>query len=351
MGYQLGRFYLTADGNELPANTTLWYLRNSSRSTWNTCRQKWDWAYNEGLRSAGYEPPYLTFGTDGHTALELYYPPGVRRGVHPAETFVKVAEERIKALGGRSQSLRDNEEVVDYIDLGRDVFTRYVEHWKEADKRWKIVAPEMPFQTHVLRASDGRYLYTATGIIDGVIQDRSRKRNSVGAWDHKTTGSISTGYLELDEQASFYHTFAPAFLQHKGFIHEKERLSFFLFNFIRRAMGDYRPQDEHGRRLNKDGSVSKKQPPPFFERASTPRGESEALSVMERTYHQVVEMRRVQQGKMPVYKMPSKDCTWCQFKDLCVMEETDSDVDSLKKLTMTGWEPYAQHEIELGELR
>jgi len=67
-------------------------VRTSERGTFQTCLHQWQWSYLEKRRNLQ-EAPALSFGNLIHQALEARYPPGIKRGPHPAETFKGLYEE------------------------------------------------------------------------------------------------------------------------------------------------------------------------------------------------------------------------------------------------------------------
>jgi hypothetical protein len=61
-------------------------------------------------------------------------------------------------------------------------------------------------------------------------------------------------------------------------------------------------------------------------------------------------MNAVRRGESPHYKMPSKDCGWCQWRDLCELHEQGDDWKELRRVATKKWDPYKDHvwEVNLG---
>jgi len=58
------------------------------------------------------------------------------------------------------------------------------------------------------------------------------------------------------------------------------------------------------------------------------------------------EMRLVRQGKLPIYKNPTKDCDWdCPFKEACELHEMGGDWESVLELEFDTWNPYSDHDL------
>jgi hypothetical protein len=56
-------------------------------------------------------------------------------------------------------------------------------------------------------------------------------------------------------------------------------------------------------------------------------------------------MNRMRQGKLPVFKNPTKDCRWeCEFVSMCELHEMGGDWQSYAELELGTWQPYSDHE-------
>jgi len=318
-------------------------VRTSERASFLKCRQSWYWSYVERLRAPKPDAK-LVFGDLVHQALAAYYIPGRKRGPHPASTFVELCDKKVNEE--QETTLWVEDEVVDIRDLGEAILKRYVDHWQEADKEYEILSSEQTFQVPIGRI-DGRKVFYV-GTIDGVW--RSRITSKIRFAEHKTATAISESALPMDEQVGAYWTFGPRWLRLKGILKEDETIDGILYNWLRKAVPNPNAlTDAHGRVLKKDGSPSKRQPPPYFYRRLTFRGNHEAEVVKKRVRLQVRDMEAARrEPDSQVYKNPGPqfmpNCKFCSFKDMCELHETGNDWEAFKKAAYGIWSPYSAHE-------
>jgi hypothetical protein len=230
-------------------------------------------------------------------------------------------------------------------EMGIDMLTRYVDHWQEADKEYKIISSEQTFQLPIGRMRGKKVYYVGT--IDGVWKHLPSKRLRFA--EHKTTTSISGAALPMDEQVGAYWTYGPRWLRLKGILKEDERLDGILYNWLRKTIRpDDGQWDEQGRRINKDGSISKRQPPAYFDRQLTFRGDVEAERVKKRVRQEIEDMLEARENPDKIYKNPGSsfmpNCKFCSFRDMCELHETGNDWIAFKKAAFTTYDPYAAHE-------
>jgi hypothetical protein len=114
-------------------------------------------------------------------------------------------------------------------------------------------------------------------------------------------------------------------LKAQDILKQNESIAGIIYNFLRKAKPDDRPQNLDGLRLNKDGSVSKKQPPPLFVRTVIERSPSEQRTQLERIADEVTVMNAMRDGTIPVTKTATKDCPRCPFWVPCSLHERGSD--------------------------
>lgn len=385
------------------------YLRTTERRTFTACRQKWWWSFIEGLRTKEVSNAFR-FGGLVHEALgtgapELgytpWYKPGVKRGTHPAKTFAALYDAQIEAGLSEFTVRQDDEDSNDARTLGITMLDEYVARYGN-DEHMRIVAPEFAAQVNVTDVHGKPMLVpdidgTKKPLVyvmefDAVYEDLNNGR--LGLLETKTAAAIGTRHLGMDEQAGSYYTFAPvvlaAILKKLG----KSDIDFILYNFLRKAMPDLRPQNEKGQRLNKPtkealisflvskgradvrqsmkvdelramvlsehqnpdllGEPSKTQPPENFVRHPVYRSNVARDNTLQRVRMQAWEMGQVRIGKLPVYKNPAgtwpdQHCAGCEFRDICELHEEGSDWEELRDLTMTVWDPYEAHHDEKEE--
>lgn len=324
-----------------PKESELTMVRTSERGKFKRCRQAWHWRYNKGYE-ARISKPALRFGTLVHESLAAYYLPGRKRGIHPAITFKKLYKQETKEAGHFGMKDLD-EEWYDAGELGIDMLENYVDYYGK-DGDIEIIAPEHPFKWKMKDQSGKPILYV--GRFDAV--GRWVRTGEVMLLEHKTASSIRDEHLPLDEQAGAYWAFGNMYLRHIGVLKKGQILDMILYNFLRKSKRDDRPQNEDGIYLNKDGSISKKQPPAYFERVPVYRDEYDSKQVLRRIQMESWEMRMAREGKLPIYKNPTRDCAWdCQFIDMCELHETGGDWKEYAEQMFKQEDPYEEYRKDL----
>lgn len=361
-----------------PTDEPIRRSRNSERASYRRCRQDWQWGYVEHL---GTEDPHtaLTFGTGVHHALEGYYPPGRKRGVHPAITFEKWYFEQ----GSAFDQWDDDGNKVDALELGIAMLNGYVEEYG-GDDHLEIIAPEQVFEHHVYDKT-GRYLGTWVGTGDALAVDlskSSKKRRRVVFLEHKTTkGSIpdDVGMLSsYGEQGHSYWLGGTVLARKMGWIAEDEAVDSVEFNWLKKALPTTKPRNDDGYVVNKPskgslqeyllglpgqlytpaglkgvlvdeliaivdditggkaysllGEVSKRQPAKLFGRNTLDFGDDDEQHISWRVMADFYEMDLARNGKLPITKNPrDENCRICQFREMCELHEMNSDWEAMKQ--------------------
>ncbi len=259
----------------------------------------------------------LWFGIGVHYALAEWYLKGKRRGPHPADTFIAWAGDEIAYAKTYLGDGYDEPVWEDARELGVAMLVAYVEHWGR-DPQWQIISVEQPFSVRVVRGGQPIALFRSRW--DGVFRDLSD--GQIYLLETKTASQVTTAYLELDNQAGSYWAVAGAILKNKGILKPGEEIAGIQYNFLRKAKPDQRPRNDQGQYLNKDGSVSLKQPPPLFVRPSPiERSPKEQATQMNRLADEVAVMNAFRDGTLPITKTPTRDCPRCDFWDMCKLHE------------------------------
>lgn len=323
-------------------STTPVLIRTSERATYRRCRQKWVWHYVDRLES-GSDKPALVFGSMVHAALEQWYKPGKRRGTHPAKAFKAIIDEYPRHVISQWD---EDEERIESVDLGIAMLEGYVEHYGK-EPHLEVIQPEMAGQVDVLDRQ-GRYVCTYVFKSDLVVRDHSGRRPVLRMLEHKTAKSIeliriNSGY---GEQGVSYWWALHHWLRHKGILEPDDIIGSIVYNVLRKGLPDDRPTDEEGYALNKDGTRSKRQPRPLYDRQTMSLGHNELEEFNRRIRGEAWEMRQVRNGKAPIYKNPTRDCSWdCEFVDMCELHEMGSDWETVAEMEFHEWDPYSDHEL------
>lgn len=342
-----------------PAIDGLPMLRTTERGTFKRCRWKWWMEFEERLKPKTDVPP-LRFGNLIHGALRSYYPPGRKRGPRPWITFEKLYEEECKEQEAFGFRVDEDEVWAEAGELGQDMLKAYVEHYTSGvpdlpDEEFEVLVTEYPFQTVVNHPIDGQPWFIYVGILDGVWMHLPTKRPHIV--DHKTARAIQLKYLAMDDQSTAYWTWGLDNLYARGILDPKIKPGGMLFSFLRKAFQDDRPQDGFGHYLNKDGSVSAKQPAPYFARVPVYRDWNERESARSRVLWEFLDMEMIrraerEEGLPPgqAYKSPGQfTCPGCGLFDMCELHEIGQDWEEFRGFTMRKWDPYDVHEIEASE--
>lgn len=331
-------------------------IRNSERTLFKRCRQAWWWSYVEQLKPQTEAAP-LRFGTLIHKSLEEYYSPlGVKRGVHPAKTFLKLfdkAQQDMPAFGFRIEGVDEDDEETsawqNARELGKVMLEGYVSEFRQRDREYEIISTEQTFAQDVHHKVTGKYLFTAVGTFD--ILARHKRRKTLVLWDFKTAKAIKVTHLPLDEQASTYWTYGPMWMADNGLLRPNEMPTHIVYRFLRKALPDPRPRNEQGHCLNENGSVSKRQPAPLFHEEWVYRDVGDRRMLDRRVRAEMLDMeklRGMRSGRRipaAIYKNPGPfTCMGCAFRDPCELHEVGADYKAILR-TFVRWDPYDAHEI------
>lgn len=340
------------------------YLRTSERGSYKRCRWQWDQAFNARIKP--HVPGHaLRFGDLVHRSLAAYYKPGVKRGPRPWLTFAKLYAKELETaerMGFRDEDGKWN----DAATLGEAMLKGYHDLYHDADSRYRVIASEATFRWRIRDPQTKRVLCVYVGTFDGVWEDLTD--NMLIFPEHKTTGKMAKNWdhLEMDEQASAYWTYGPPWLRREGLItaDDPQRFKGILYNFLRKALPDDRPQNADGLYLNQPtakelrefgedypGSVSKNQPSPLFMRPPMVyRDESHRRRQHQRVIDEAREMAMVRGGELPVIKNPGPlympNCAGCPYRDMCTLHEMGADWEAMRDATMSEWNPYEAHDLD-----
>ena len=251
------------------------------------------------------------------------------------------------------------------------------------DPEWEVICREETFAANIANKAIN------VGTIDLVI------RNSEGeVWvvDHKTgKGFPSDDSYNLDDQGGSYGAIATNILRRKKLIGPKERVKGVIFSFARKATEDKRPQNADGLYCNQPkkadyarqiaeqlelepgetiasveadmlkntlpflkaeaealeltiyGEPSKVQPSPIFKRYEVRRTASQQKHQLQRVIDDVSVMDMARRGEIPILKSPSALCPYCDFFQLCQLEESRGDTESLISTVFKHRDPYHDH--------
>jgi hypothetical protein len=323
-------------------------LRTSERSALKRCEFAWDLEYNRKLKPLS-EAPALRFGSLVHKALAAWYVPGIKRGVHPAKAFKRAYEQDLKRNNEIfGMHLEEEERWVDALELGVAMLNNYTDEYG-TDPEYEVLVTEMPFQVVVPHPTTAHPWFMYTGVLDGVW--RHRRKKELWIPDHKTTAGIQRklSYLQMDDQAGAYWSFGLEYLVQNKMLKTHGELNGILYNFLRKALPDERPSKFVNNTrvyLNKDGSVSQKQPSKYFMRLPIFRDDYDRQQVIRRALIEYARIEKFRSGELEITKNAGLfTCPMCSVRDACELHETGGDVDTFIQQTTQAWDPYSEHEI------
>ena len=318
-------------------------IRTSERLAFKRCPTRWHWGWRMGLVPKGEIANALWFGTGIHYALaEWYCGPGAKRGPHPSETWEKWVGDSLRYMRTATSDNYQEDKYIEARALGTAMLSGYISLYGNDDS-WSVIAPETSFQISIPSRSGNRILATYAGTFDLVYRDLKDDRIRLG--EHKTAKIIDTKHLPLDDQAGSYWAVASTILENTGELKKGEVIESINYNFLRKALPDERPKNGLGQRLNKNGTVSKIQPPPLFLREEVYRSPRERSNQIERIAAEASWMNAIRTGKAPLYKTPTRDCSWdCSFYEMCLLHERGgNDWRDYKKEMYKVEDPYSAH--------
>ena len=357
--------------------TDLPMLRTSERKAFKRCPQQWWWAYKEGLVKRQQTGGALWFGTGIHLALEKWYVRGVKRGVEPQETWAQYVDDRLEVVKAEvvsGERAAIDSEWVDAKELGDKILANYRRVYGR-DEKWEVLSPEQTLQVLIPQRGTKAALVKYVATLDLVARDLETGR--IWLWDHKTAASIQLGHLPLDDQAGSYYAIAKPALVPMGMMKPNESLKGILYNFIMKSPPDERPVNADGLATNAPskaqlvqaavdvdlaadptadgaelsktygklsveklrgllehqgaaiplGEVSKTQPAKRLHREPVPRTKPEQRKQIERIADEATVMQAKVRGDLPIYKTPTSECNFCQFRQMCELDEKGGDVD------------------------
>lgn len=324
-------------------------IRTSERGDFKTCQFYWYQRWVRGLTSE-HTATALWFGTAIHKALEVRYPIGRKRGrlSDVLAAFEAFLGDEVRRMYLEGDNL-DDVEIVDARALGISMLRGYVQFWGK-DSHWEVVHCEQTFQVDVPHWRTGRTLATYCGTWDLVVWDRVDKKFYVV--DHKTRRSFPRiwTFYDLNDQAGSYLWVAPEVLRNLGIMRKGQHLEGIVFNCLRKKMPDDRERNAEGLCLNKNGTVSKRQPAPLYARYTSHRTAVERVAQARHVVAEVQQMNAVRSGKMIATKHPTEQCPRCPFFDMCLLDERSrEDAQVYAQGMYRTTDPYADHREAMRE--
>lgn len=318
-------------------------LRSSERTTWKRCPYKWHWQYNECLFPVRSRASYFWFGAGMHVAAAEYYVPGFKRGADPRETWLKFVDDTIEFVKGtRPVEDEDIDTWEEASELGVLMWENYLNHYGP-EEHLEVIQPERIMRGIIKDPVTKKPVVQLVGVTDLIIRNHAQA-GRLELWDHKNVKSINTDALDINDQPGGYLLLATKYLQHEGLIGDTEVVRGLMYNFLRKAKPDTRPVNSKGQYLNKDGSVSARQPKPYFQRFWVSKTRKERNNELRAIANEARIMKLQRNGKLPLWKTPKDDCRWdCEFFMMCSLHERGQDWEDYRDRMFKKGDPYEDY--------
>ena len=380
-------------------------VRNSERSDFKSCPKKWDWRWTQGLVPANPRQDARWFGTLWHLLWATVYTPpgkdGFVRGVSSPDEIHSVWDTLTKnaytAVSGTPYFGDDEElEFNDACLLGHLMIDGQLKEWK-LDPQFEVLMPEQRFRMNIpfnkrqqslfvgdLAAS--KHIGTLLGTYDMVIRDHSDEGTpKCKILDWKTTARRTNDkQLNKDDQTGTYLSSGTMALRQMGLIKKDEAIEYMIFSFARKAKppDENRAVDELGRFRNKPqknhyilainkhagvaivsdkdtiktmeqvskdlgltvfGEVSNILGSALFWRDGVRRKRGNRAFLISRIADEIELMTCARDGDIPIVKSPGDHCNWCDYSDLCDIDEDGGDTETFTNDMFKYDDPYADH--------
>ena len=348
-------------------------IRTSDRQAFKRCRRKWSLSSHlHHNRTQSEQVSYFWFGTGCHYALEDFH--GYNYYKHPAEAF------RAYVTAQRQFSRHHPEyklpyEIDEFETLGCAMMDYYVTYWlatrEVLETLWWKGEPQcevqctllLPYQNEHYNEVFYQFTLDRVVVIDGEL------------WivDYKFYNRDWSSDLDLDAQMSAYIWAGQTIYDRpiKGAIMQKHfkavpgeprilsngRLSAdskqnTTYAMYKRALEEMYTEIERAPLANRNCLQELMQmegfeKDPWIQRERTERTEREQETEGESVLLELPEMLN---PELPLYKSRQMDCTWCNFKDVCLAMDDGLDWESMLYETTVGrnedvesWRTYLPH--------
>lgn len=330
-------------------------LRSGERADFKRCVKKWFWRWRMGLVPRQKRFGALDLGTWMHAGLAAWYGTGRRRNGKLSRHVDDAAAQAIREAKAQGAPEHVLDKAYELAALGEAMAAAYEIQYGR-DTEIDVIAAELPLEFVIADPENDEPIAVHKLKPDLVFRDADR-----GVWlmEHKTAGAIRTEHLVIDDQARPYGVFTERALQNLGIISRTAgQFKGILYNFMRKALPDLREVDANGKYLNKNGSVSKRQPARQFlrfpvrltreaKRRTLYRILGEAVVITEVT--RALRLKKVDPRDLPI--TPHHSCPkFCDYFAICTAEEEGTDIRSMVKNMFIRQDPYIYDEESTDEI-
>jgi len=326
-------------------------VRSHEIMDYKRCPTKWYWHWRMGLVPTAVSFGALDLGTWVHEAFATWYQPGLRRQGDLRDLLADAAQSAMieaKRAGAPDYQLEKADQLA---ALGEAMMVGYTDHYGD-DPTVEVLATELPLDFIIpgYEAWPGvprvRYMFKPDMVYRDLLNG--------GAWlmENKTAASIRTEHLPIDGQARPYGVFAARALTKLGIIADPSEFKGIMYNYLRKAVPDARPVNDKGQALNKNGTVSAKQPAASFLRKPVILTRKAKVRTLERLRADAVEVagmaamiRADPAAAERLSITPHHSCPkFCDYFTMCVERENGNDITQLRRSMFKRVDPYAYPE-------
>lgn len=337
-------------------------IRGSERITFKRCQLKWYWEWKKGLVPRAKAFGALDLGTWVHETLARWYSSPKRQ---PGQLITHFADVSGAAVAMCIAQGDISEEVLAKADelaaLGLGMMHHYGQVYG-TDKELDIIAVEVPLEftfdlTESWLGESGRPIRVTHKLKPDAVF-RRRNFDGVLLLETKTATTIRTEHIAIDDQARPYMAMVERALVDQGIINKREKVVGIMYNHLRKALPPNKEISAQGLVLNKDGSPSKRQPPPFFARKIFPmsaRAKAHVLLRLQREVRKIAAttlLLRRHPGTWDLLdKTPHHTCPrYCNFFAMCALHDEGADIRDMQRSMFTRRNPYVYDEETTDEV-
>lgn len=326
--------------------TDLPRIRSHERIDYKRCPKKWYWKWRKGLTPKNKSFGATDLGTWMHEALAQRYTNKRRASLY--HWFNAIAGEALRQARINEVPEHLFADAQQLAQLGLAMAAAYDRHYGD-DPDVHVIDAEIPLEIEITNPT-GKVIAVHKFKPDLLYADQN---NDVWLMEHKTAKSISSlEHLVIDDQARAYVAMAELALREAGYLQRGQVFKGVMYNYLRKALPDEREKNAEGKYLNKNGTVSKSQPPPYFVRhpvTMTSSAKLIALRRLQRECSEITEYRRfiIEGIEKPehISKTPHKSCPrFCDYFTMCVVEEQGGNIREMQRSMYVRQDPYAYDE-------
>jgi hypothetical protein len=324
-------------------------VRSGERSRYKRCPKAWYWAWRKGLVPRNARFGALELGTWVHAAFALWYLKGrKRRKAGLKLLFVAISEAAIAAAQEEGAPEHVIDQAWELQALGMAMMDAYQERYGN-DSDVEVIGAEIPLE-----------FWFADDAVHRLKPDLlyADKAGDIWLMEHKTAQTIRTEHLVINGQGASYAAMAERALCRAGVLTKSDSIKGVMYNFLRKKLPDLRPENPEGKKLNKDGSVSKSQPGEQFVRHPLVLTREQKRRVLHRVAGETKEIQGVTRAlkaktldPADLKKTDHHTCPkYCEFFAMCVSEEKGADIRMMESTMYFRRDPYVYEEDTADEI-